>query len=141
MYKKLPDDFSLICDLRSSTQFNTSAELLRWIKNSALSNNVHLFKNTLGVPSGYILWANVNKETLAKIKRSSAFPLHFYEWNEGYITLVLDILITDGWTAFNRSQLMSFLRKRKILAYVRDKKLSLLVRKNWLHRKLKILKD
>ena len=136
MNKKIPDDFSLICDLRSQTQLTTSAQQLRWIKSSSIANMVYIVKNSLGKPTGYIIWACISKETLARINRTGIFPQNYYEWNEGYITLILDILLLDGLNPYNRRQLLWFLKGRKIIAYCRNKKLSLLFRKHGIHRRI-----
>lgn len=125
MYRKLPDDFSLICDLRSASILNTTAEQLRWIKSSVQSKNYFIFKNNLELPIGYAIWAKVNKETLARLARTGMYPQFYYEWAEGHITLLLDVFMTDGLTSLNRRQLMWLRRRHKILAYVRDKKVTL----------------
>lgn len=125
MYKKLPDDFSLICDLRSASSLNTTAEQLRWIKSSVQAKHYLIFKNQLELPVGYALWAKVNKETLARLSRTGLYPQFYYEWDEGHITLLLDIFMSNGLTPLNRRQLLWLRRRHKILAYVRNKKLIL----------------
>lgn len=125
MYKKLPDDFSLICDLRSSSSLDTSAEQLRWIKSSVEAKHYFVFKNNLGFPVGYALWAKVNKETLARLARTGVYPQFYYEWNEGHITLLLDVFLSDALTLINRKQLLWLRRHHKILTYLRKGKLVL----------------
>ena len=136
MYKPLPEDFSKICDLRSFSNKSTTAEQLRWIKNSVLTNNYYIFENNLKKPTGYIILANITRETLARLNRIGSFPQYYYEWNEGYITLVLDVFTTEGLTLLNRKQLCWVLRQKKALAFVRNKKLAFYIRRNWLHRKM-----
>lgn len=93
MYKNLPKDFSLLCDLRSSKPAQFTSETLRLLKFSVLQKKYEIYSDINGSPRGYITWADVNVETILRMKRSGRFPRYIYEWNEGDIRLILDVLM------------------------------------------------
>lgn len=129
MCEDLPKSFSTMCDIRSQSNLSTSAELLRHLKFSAITNKDIIFKDSFGTPKGYMIWANVNKESLLKLKNSSFYPLYFYEWQEGPIVLILDIMILGGMTRKMRSRLIQFLSEKRIFAFNKNNKTSTYI--NW----------
>ena len=129
MYEKLPDDFSLICDLRSSQPKGMRMETLQWIKHSVISDQYKIFMNNVGQPVGYVIWANVIRESLLSIKRVGRYPMWLYEWQEGNITLILDILfMTDAVSIKNT--LIPLLKSKRVIAYRRKNKGKLFIKKH-----------
>jgi len=130
MSNKLSTQFGVVCELRSKTALSTSAELLRWLNFSTRTHCYQLFYDSLNKPIGYIIWANVCRETITRLARTGQMPRYPYEWNEGYITLVLDLVFIDGWHCWNRKTLLGFLRTHKSIAYYRKHKIHVKIRHN-----------
>lgn len=138
MFENSSDDFSLLLGIRSRTELNTSAEMLRWIQNSIIANTYKIFKDPFGVSNGYMIWANVNRETICRMSRIKLFPKYSYEWREGNIILILDLVFLDGWNQCNRRQLVKFIRHQRVFAFARRDKLSMFIRKKNRHRDIDI---
>lgn len=98
------------------------------LKFAAQAGNHHFFYNAGGVMKDYIAWANVSKEAIWKLENEQMFPLHDYEWNEGRIILIADILFESMSKfalrrflnlSFPRCRLIVFFRKKRISMYCR----------------------
>lgn len=119
MYQELPKDFSILCDIRSTIALNTSPLQLYWFKLATKANTCQILWDEFERPIGYILWANICKESLLRIQRSGIYPQYPYEWSEGKITLILDIAINDVNRAAALHQIRTFMKKQKIVTYTK----------------------
>jgi hemolysin-activating ACP:hemolysin acyltransferase len=88
--------FSIMCELRVSVGASTSAELLRLLTISIKTGKFRVFRCELGKPIGYMAWAEINEESLFRLKFFGKFPKYYYEWNEGDIRLIFDLVIVGG---------------------------------------------
>jgi hemolysin-activating ACP:hemolysin acyltransferase len=113
------DDLSLIHDLRAAQLKETYDENLFLLEVSVRTDNYHIFYDEVNNPVGYIVWANVNRESLYKIQRTGLYPKYPYEWHEGKITLILDVAINDTNKAEALRQIKVFMKKQKIVAYTK----------------------
>lgn len=138
MSKHLPEEFAAMCDLRSNTGATINTELLRQLKYSALAGTCKIFKDQFERRTGYIAWANINRESLQKIKRSGRFPSFSYEWDEGYITLVLDMAGSLRHRDIKHELRRNFSSHRAI-AFINKNRLRLYVRKRGLFRSVDIV--
>jgi hemolysin-activating ACP:hemolysin acyltransferase len=130
MYKKLPDDFSLLCDLRTSRPALLSSEILRMVKYSVLCNKYKIYMDTNDLPMGYLAWADVNAETLLRIARAGIFPKYPYEWKEGDIRLFVDGLLSGSrrlshWRSLVAESLgdaarVAFVKRGRVRYYVKS---------------------
>jgi len=134
MYKKIPDVFSIICDLKSSRSEIINTDILRFIKYSVLNDSYHIFINEFENPIGYIVWANVNRETIQKIYRTGAYPMFPYEWREGKIFLVIDAMMDLKINSTCYLQLKKLLKNKRALFYKNKGKNRLYVRKTKIYR-------
>lgn len=131
MYKKLPEDFSLLCDLRSSKPAQLTSEMIRLLKFSVLQKKYEVYRDINDSPRGYVVWADVNAETVLKMNRSGSFPRYFYEWDEGDIRLILDVLMHTKQGDLKLSSLVSELTKNcSRVAFAKRGKLKMFVKKN-----------
>lgn len=119
MYKDLPKGFSILCDVRSTIAINTSPMHLYWFKMAAKANTYQILWDEFERPIGYVLWANICKESLFRIQRTGIYPQHHYEWSEGKIKLILDIAINDLNRVDALHQIKSLMKKQKIVAYTK----------------------
>lgn len=130
MNETLLGELKLLLSLRCKANMDTSATQLRHIINSVFSENFTIFLNKFDDPSGYVIWAKVNRETLLQLTQNGRMPQYPYEWNEGGYHLVLDILLIDDRSSDCRTQLIGFLKNKRAISYVRNGKFKLLVRNN-----------
>lgn len=93
MNKHPPEDFAVLCDLRSSRHGQLTPETLRLLKKSILENKYAIYHDVNGVPRGYVAWADINLESLLRLVRAGNFPRYRYEWSEGNIRLIIDVLM------------------------------------------------
>jgi len=124
MNENLPADFSTLCDLRSAVPAHLTSETLRFLKNSVMKEKYNVVRDINDRPIGYIAWASVNIETLQRLNRTGIFPQYFYEWDEGDITLILDILLILQQKEITMKTLISdFVRQKNKIAYVKRDRL------------------
>lgn len=91
----------------------TSPENFLMLRNSAQARTAAVFQDHMQRPIGYLIWADVNKESAARLMRNGTAPLYFYEWNEGDICLLLDVVILPHGSAAAVGQLLSLLKARR----------------------------
>lgn len=96
MQRKLPDDFSLLCELRSARSVPMNSEVIRHMKMSVLHEKYYVHRDFDDVAVGYVIWADISLETFMRLSRTGSFPRYFHEWNEGKIRLLLDIFVRRG---------------------------------------------
>jgi hemolysin-activating ACP:hemolysin acyltransferase len=129
MEQQVSEVFAELAELRLKAGLDTPVQRLQWLRHSAHFNAVHWFSNLAGRVNGYAVWAKVNRETLRRQQRTGQFPRYFYEWNEGQIMLLLDVVFIDGWHRHNQNQLRRFIKSHKAAAWFRREQLHLLIRK------------
>lgn len=93
MARVLPEDFSLLCELRSSKPSSLTADTLRYLKYSVLQDKYSVYRDQNDAPRGYVAWADISLETLVRIAHHGRYPRYLYEWNEGRVRLFLDVLM------------------------------------------------
>ncbi|TAM63152.1 MAG: toxin-activating lysine-acyltransferase [Rhodanobacter sp.] len=131
MYKKLPDDFSLLCDLRASRPSQLASETLRRLKISVLQDKYAIYNDINGLPRGYAAWADVNTESLLRMCRVDDFPQYNYEWNEGNIKIIIDVLMHARPHGQKLSSLIfKLVKDSEKVAFVRRGKFKVYERKN-----------
>ena len=112
-----------MCELRSTAYIDTSAELLRLLTCSINSKKFKVLNCDLGKPIGYIAWADINEETLFRLKYLGQFPKYFYEWSEGDIRLIVDLVIVGGIKRIGYRRLINFYKAANKCAYIRKDKI------------------
>lgn len=89
------------------------------------------FFNNSGELTGYIAWACVIKETVYRLFINDELPIYYHEWNEGRITLIIDVCFKDDFPSKLRV-LLKFTRDNKLLSYKRSQQSK---GKVWIYRK------
>jgi len=111
------------CDLLDThIQFHAgaSASTLTHIRCAAIANTYHMFEDAFGHRLGYIAWANLNKEAYAGVRTSGTPPKYPYEWNEGRLVLITDVLYR-GQSLFSLRRLMPVIfRHRRVVMFCRN---------------------
>ena len=93
MYKKPPQDLGVLIQIRASMELITDPVTFMLLNNSVTKSCYCIFYTPLGMPTGYVIWAEVNEESAARLMRTGAYPFYHYEWDEGDIIMLLDIVI------------------------------------------------
>ena len=119
--------------MRLTNQLDTSAVLQARLVNAAVNNSVYIFRNEAGAPIGYIAWGRVSRETLNLVFKTRQMPSLPYEWNDGKIKLIFDVVLSKEWSLLARYQFFLYIRKNRIFAYYRGSKLVLCQHKDPRH--------
>jgi hemolysin-activating ACP:hemolysin acyltransferase len=82
--------YDLICALRGQASEGISNYLRHALKISVTEGNFEIFYSQ-GKPIGYWAWANTVRESVSRLKRTGRYPFFAYEWNEGRISLIIDV--------------------------------------------------
>lgn len=80
-------------DLRRDCGRALSPDEYSSLHHSAFAGTLEILVDRLARPIGYISWACVNKASAQRLLRYGKYPRYAYEWNEGVICMILDILI------------------------------------------------
>lgn len=67
-----------------------------WIMPAIMLDQILFLRDTNGRAQGYIAWAYVSDETLARLEADDAPFLELAEWNEGCHLWVTDVVIPRG---------------------------------------------
>lgn len=115
-----PETFYRLVSLRTRRDAGFSAKHLQWIDQSVGHGLYHVFDGLPDQPIGYVIWAYVNEETVERLYRYGKLPTYGYEWSEGVITLVLDVVYVSPGDRLSRETLRSaFPRDIDRLAFFR----------------------
>ena len=95
MYQPPPESFGILCDIRSYRWLNSSPEQLMHLRLSAKAGTFKIFWDQHSRPLGYAIWANVCRESVQRLARNGRYPIYGFEWNDGRICLVLDVVFNN----------------------------------------------
>jgi hemolysin-activating ACP:hemolysin acyltransferase len=112
-----------IIDVRCRSGLVTPPQLLSLLKNSAHDGRVAVLRSPTKAPIGYFAWASVTKEGLRHVIRSKQMPPFSYEWNEGRLMVVYDVVIAPGWQLIGRKALLKKLKKQRFVAFLKRQNL------------------
>lgn len=116
---KHPEVLVDLVTLRGNVGLSTSPEQLLLLRNAAQTGRAEIFRDHMGTPVGYVIWADVCAETAARFVRAGTPPFYFYEWDEGAICLVLDVVVQRHASALALGQLRTLLRRRRAVLFAR----------------------
>ena len=128
MYSVLPMDFATICDIRCMAHSNLDNIVLRQIKYSVVNGKYHIFYDQVGIPRGYVIWADVNRETWRRFVRTGQPPIYSYEWDEGSISIILDLFIPGGISSLGFPTVNKVRKQFRALSYCRNEVIRLHLR-------------
>jgi len=108
---------SEVCALRSKRMLNTSPLELMLLSASVEGNRVRIFKTAGGEPIGYMAWMSLTPESIRYVRDRRALPPYSYEWAEGRLMMVFDVVIAPGWSKVVLDQMASYLSCEKLVSY------------------------
>ncbi len=109
------NSYNLLCTLRTQASEGISNYLHHALKISVVEGNFEIFYRQ-GSPIGYWIWANTVRESVLKLKRNGQYPFFIYEWNEGHITLIIDVCFISS-SHNNHSLLKRSISRKKVVAF------------------------
>lgn len=127
-----PDANTLLRNMleaRARNGLSTTPEQFGQLRNSAANAAAIILKNVLHRPIGYVAWACVNKESILRLSTLGKFPSYMYEWNEGGIFLLLDVVIDADSRRYGLSELKRILSTKRAVVFSRKKKCRLYLRR------------
>jgi hypothetical protein len=114
-----PESLSNVIDMRIVNRLDTSPFSLGAIKCSVLDGKIEVFKTLVKNHIGYVAWTTVTKETFVLMTKTKSMPAYAYEWNEGKLMVIHDVLFLQHWNKMAKAMLMDFLRKQRFIAFIR----------------------
>lgn len=117
-----------VLDARIASGLNTPPQLLGHLKSSAMDGRIKIFRSTTKVPIGYVAWANVNKYSFLMTTKTRQMPPYLYEWSEGRLMIVYDVVFAPQWNLIAKKALLKFLKKKRFVSFFRRGRLHLWVR-------------
>lgn len=117
-----------VIDARITAGLNTHPQLLGYLKHSAMEGRIKIFRSPAKTPIGYVAWANVNKYSFLMTTKTRQMSPYLYEWSEGRLMIVYDIVFAPQWNLIARKALLRFLRKKRFVSFLRRGRLHLWVR-------------
>jgi len=118
-------DFCDLLDIRAQYSISTSAETLVMLRNSVKNNLYYIFKNEFSRPIGYLAWARINKESFLELSRSTKMPVYEYEWDEGNIIVLTDVLHKSQSAFQLRGELVKIFHRARIVVLANYSHLSI----------------
>ena len=106
------------CLLRAERGLASSAEDIRCLSNSIQYGHYSLLRNSDNDIIAYVTWAKINKEAYLAMKQQQVAPKYDYEWDEGPLTLVLDVLVRKGWENFSSPFFLKEARKHNFICFL-----------------------
>lgn len=128
-----PDTFSYVMILRDICQLDSSHLFLRTLMSASKAETIQVFYSELGNPIGYVIYANIDKYTYLNVKEMGYTLKYPYEWNEGGICFIQDVLFLNGWKKESARQLRSFIKQRRLIVYKKKERIRALIRRKRLH--------
>jgi hemolysin-activating ACP:hemolysin acyltransferase len=106
--------------IRSGQQVSNVA--LRELKISVSSGNYIILYGKFNEPTGFVVWANVSREALIRLKLYGKRPRYCYEWCEGPYILFLNIISMERLSLKTKEQILNSVKSAKLIAYLRKGK-------------------
>lgn len=118
-----------LLSIRSSGGYATSSEAAETLLRSAKRGQTAVLKDDFERPAGYIAWARINKESYVNFINSGKFPKYHYEWAEGHIILLADVVAYQGAAKFLRRLLLECFGGHRVVVFVRASVVSVYARR------------
>ena len=115
--------------LRVQSDLGLDWQEMRTLQRSSKVSGIKILTDSSGNKLGYVAWANVNKETAVQLLRHNIPPIYHYEWSEGKVCLLTDVLFLPGNRQAAQKSLTTFLVNKRAILFQRKNRVALLIRK------------
>jgi hemolysin-activating ACP:hemolysin acyltransferase len=140
METTIDNNFLSLMKIRLKANVEINKKILGYTMNSTIYSGHHSFVDQFGHHNGYIIWANITRESVDKLLRTGAIPKFSYEWGEGRIKLLLDVVFVGGLTRHNHMQFRQFIKAQRAIVFIKKGCCKLFIRKNYKFKKTAELK-
>lgn len=114
-----PKELLDIVAVRCAANIDTPAKLLSQLTECAVDGRAKAFYSATGVPVGYLVWAMVNRESFILLSKTRQMPAYTYEWCEGRLMIVHDVMVLPQWSAVVNPTIRYFLKQKRFVAFLR----------------------
>ena len=111
--------FVAAMNLRVKCGLDTTSDELMVIKRSSLYKLFHFLYDIRGDPMGYICWAEISEDALWMMEASGNLPKYPYEWAEGEIVLITDVVMDQKWKKKGFKDLLGLRRNNPHVKYLK----------------------
>lgn len=115
---------SEICSLRAKRLLGASPHGLSMLVGSVDSGQVKVFRTAGGEPIGYLAWMSLTPESMRYVMDFRVYPPYSYEWSEGRLMMIFDVVISPGWNRVAIDQIAKFLSRSKFVSYFKYDRLN-----------------
>jgi hemolysin-activating ACP:hemolysin acyltransferase len=119
-----------VLEFRAANRLDLPHRQLLALRNSALAGTLRIFRDALSRPIGYVAWAGICRENAHRLLRRLEFAAYPYEWTEGNIRYVVDIVLLQKErrsalrqlrAAFSKSRALLVERRDRVRLYTRHR--------------------
>ena len=119
--------------MRCMRNLETSRDDLSALLTANEYGNIKVFYDEGNQLLGYIAWASMNKESLNLLKQSPYLPRYSYEFNEGKLMVIFDVVLHPISSKKAQNALVQYLKEKRFVAILKRKKLHTWTRKKGKH--------
>jgi hemolysin-activating ACP:hemolysin acyltransferase len=105
--------------LRTKNKLNTPPDLSEQLMFSAMRNKISFFGGAYGKDIGYVAWADICKESAKIIIKRKSARIYDYEYDEGKICFLIDIVFDRKESLTAKAQLKNFILEKKMVLYIK----------------------
>lgn len=117
-------------ELRAINGLSTPPDIFVKLRNCAYANKLIVFKDQLKRPIGYLAFASVNKESALRFLKNGAIPFYPYEWSEGGIFLIIDVVIQKNSCFDAVRQIKSLVFSKRAIIFSKRNRCKFYLKKN-----------
>lgn len=118
-HKSAPKELLDIIAVRYSVNVSTPPKLLVELADCSVGCRAKIFYSNNGSPVGYIVWASLNKESFILLSKTKKMPAYTYEWCEGRLIVVHDVVVLPQWNSVVNTAIRDFLTQKRFVAFLR----------------------
>lgn len=122
--RKALENFLKLTSFRINNNLDTSSWLQARLLSSCENNCVRFFKSNLGGIIGYIAWATVTRETLNMCFKKKHLPFYAYEYSDGRIMFIYDVVFDSSWIEQASDEAFIFLLKKRFFVHAKNRKIN-----------------
>lgn len=119
--------------IRCMRNMETSRDDLSALLVASEYGNIKVFYDEGNQLLGYIAWASMNKESLNLLKQSPYLPRYPYEFNEGKLMVIFDVVLNPIYSKKAKSVLVQYLKEQRFVAILKRNKLHAWIRAKGKH--------
>lgn len=124
---------SEIFALRVRRGLNTSPQQLSLLVACIDKEQVEVFRTAGGDPIGYVAWMSLTPESIRYVRDFRVLPPYPYEWSEGRLMMIFDVVFAHGWNKVVLDQMAKKLSSYRLVSYFKNNRLKF-VNRNVLER-------